>query len=69
MKEGWDPLCKFLGVEHPQTDFPKGNQSAVFVKRFEKALLVTLSTIFFRLSMLGGGVVLACYAISRFLRK
>jgi hypothetical protein len=27
VKEGWDPLCKFLGVEKPQVPFPRVNDT------------------------------------------
>ena len=28
MKEGWGPLCKFLGVAEPSTPFPRVNDTA-----------------------------------------
>lgn len=42
VKEGWKPLCNFLDLPDPGIPFPKGNEKNVFVKRFEKALLLTL---------------------------
>lgn len=33
--EGWEPLCRFLGVPVPQTPFPKTNNTAEFRARFE----------------------------------
>jgi len=33
VKEGWDPLCKFLGVSIPQIPFPHSNTSAEFIAR------------------------------------
>lgn len=33
VKEGWEPLCAFLGKPVPSTPFPKNNDSAAFEKR------------------------------------
>ena len=35
VKEGWDPLCRFLGVPVPATDFPRTNDRAEFWERIE----------------------------------
>jgi hypothetical protein len=32
LKEGWEPLCEFLGVEVPNIPFPKTNSSKAFVE-------------------------------------
>ena len=32
VKEGWEPLCKFLNVPVPEEPFPKTNDSAAFKK-------------------------------------
>ena len=32
-KEGWEPLCKFLGVPVPAIPYPKGNDSEQFKER------------------------------------
>lgn len=29
-KEGWEPLCKFLGVDVPETDYPRSNSTEEF---------------------------------------
>ena len=35
-KEGWEPLCQFLGVEKPNVPFPHENKKAsVFDEMFE----------------------------------
>lgn len=34
VKEGWDPLCEFLGVSAPQGDFPRVNSSEEFASAF-----------------------------------
>jgi hypothetical protein len=34
VKEGWGPLCRFLGVEVPNTPFPRLNDMQEFRQRF-----------------------------------
>lgn len=36
VKEGWEPLCKFLGKEVPETPFPRTNEQAEFARNLEK---------------------------------
>jgi hypothetical protein len=31
LREGWKPLCDFLGIEAPDVPFPKTNSSKAFV--------------------------------------
>lgn len=38
VKEGWEPLCDFLGVEVPKTPFPHLNDSDSFRKMFARRL-------------------------------
>ena len=33
IKEGWQPICDFLGVPVPQTEFPRSNSTAEFNSR------------------------------------
>ena len=33
VREGWEPLCRFLGVPVPATPFPRANDMATFQKR------------------------------------
>lgn len=33
IKEGWEPLCRFLNVNIPAEDFPKTNTRASFIKK------------------------------------
>ena len=37
VKEGWEPLCKFLGVPTPQTPFPHENTAQAFVNRVNES--------------------------------
>ena len=39
VKEGWDPLCKFLGVPQPKQPLPNVNSSEVFQKGVAKRCL------------------------------
>lgn len=64
VKEGWEPLCKFMDVPNPGIDFPRGNEKQVFVKRFEKALLLTLSAIAKRSLVLVGLMWVLMKAVS-----
>ena len=38
--DGWDPLCKFLGVERPDVEYPTGNSIAECSKTFEGVFMV-----------------------------
>jgi hypothetical protein len=33
VREGWEPLCRFLGVDIPDTEFPRTNSTLEFLKR------------------------------------
>lgn len=35
--EGWEPLCRFLGVQVPTVPYPKGNDSKEFQRRVKPA--------------------------------
>jgi hypothetical protein len=39
-KDGWEPLCKFLGVPVPSEPYPRVNDSAEFKKRVNAATVV-----------------------------
>ena len=36
VKQGWEPLCKFLNVKVPETPMPRVNDTAEFHKRFQR---------------------------------
>jgi hypothetical protein len=38
VRQGWEPLCRFLGVPVPATPFPSTNSKENFQKRIEKAI-------------------------------
>lgn len=37
VREGWGPLCKFLGVERPEGGFPNVNDKGAYVRSFRRA--------------------------------
>ena len=40
--EGWEPLCSFLGVDVPEAQFPRLNDSKMYTDRIVDASLVVL---------------------------
>jgi Sulfotransferase domain len=53
VKEGWGPLCEFLGVEVPEEPFPHLNDSAVFRDRIRRIRALTVATLALCLSLAG----------------
>jgi hypothetical protein len=53
VKEGWAPLCEFLGVEVPDKPFPHLNEGAVFRDRIRRIRALTVATLAFCLSLAG----------------
>lgn len=51
VKDGWEPLCKFLHVDHPGIEFPRGNTTDTLNRRFEAALKLTLKAIVQRVAI------------------
>jgi hypothetical protein len=43
VKEGWEPLCEFLGVEEPDTPFPRLNDAAEMRRRILGLRAVSLA--------------------------
>ena len=39
VKEGWGPLCKFLGVPEPEQPFPNLNSKESFQQKYTEGLL------------------------------
>ena len=64
VKEGWRPLCEFLGTPQPMEEFPRGNDNGCFEARFRKALVLTLQAIFQKMIGLVLLIVLALYVVS-----
>jgi Sulfotransferase domain len=53
VKEGWGPLCEFLGVEVPDKPFPHLNDGAVFRGRIRRIRALTVATLALCLSLAG----------------
>jgi hypothetical protein len=53
VKEGWAPLCEFLGVEVPDKPFPHLNDTEVFRGRIRRIRVLTVATLTFGVSMAG----------------
>jgi hypothetical protein len=62
VKDGWEPLCKFLHVDHPGVEFPRGNTTDTLNRRFEAALKLTLKAVFKRLIFVGFSAFALGYA-------
>jgi len=56
VREGWEPLCDFLGVEAPDEPFPHLNDTDTFRKMVRRRLAFTLAAPVVALSL--GGLVL-----------
>jgi Sulfotransferase domain len=44
VSEGWDPLCRFLGVEAPEAEFPRANDSQMFTQMLISSSLARLQS-------------------------
>lgn len=64
LSEGWEPLCKFLGVPAPNEPFPRANDAAAADSYATKVLLKVLGVWVGILTGAGtalyGGWVLKC---------
>ena len=60
--EGWEPLCKFLGVPVPSVEFPKANDSKCFISRrnrsWRRCLMADIAVIVGVVSIVAGGAVM-----------
>ncbi|WP_276390727.1 sulfotransferase family protein [Eudoraea chungangensis] len=45
VNQGWEPLCKFLGLEVPKTDFPKVNDKEEMKKMIRLMSIITRAAI------------------------
>jgi len=43
VKEGWGPLCEFLGVEEPDIPFPRVNDTAEMHRRIRAIRALSLA--------------------------
>ena len=59
VKEGWGPLCDFLGVEEPDKPFPHLNETNTFRKRVRRRITFALAAPIAGVSL--AGLVLLCF--------
>ncbi len=43
VKESWEPLCKFLGVDVPDKPFPHLNDTSTFCKTIRRRLTLAVA--------------------------
>jgi Sulfotransferase domain len=53
VKEGWEPLCEFLGVEVPDKPFPHLNDAELFRKRIRRIRRLTVAMAVLGVSLAG----------------
>ena len=62
VSEGWEPLCKFLGVPVPSVEFPKANDSKFFAAKRNRSwrlcLLADIAVVVGVASVVAGGAVM-----------
>ena len=63
VREGWDPLCGFLGVLRPDREFPNVNDRESMQRRFRLARLAGRAV-----PVVGAGSVVAAIALTRWRR-
>lgn len=51
VKEGWDPLCEFLGVDVPNKSFPHLNGAEDFRRRIRRIRRLTVAMAVFSVSL------------------
>ncbi len=66
IKEGWEPLCKFLEVPIPDTPFPHKNKNANLKNEMKTPTIVRMEKeIGFSLMLIAGVASLASWKILR----
>jgi hypothetical protein len=68
VKEGWGPLCKFLGVEEPQVPFPRVNDTKAWQDFTEKSKVQSVLELLVKAGKVGVPVVLGSITLW-YLRK
>jgi hypothetical protein len=63
VRDGWEPLCEFLGVLQPAGDFPRVNDRESMLRRFRFARVASRSV-----PIVGAGFVVGVFALIRRLR-
>lgn len=61
-KEGWEPLCAFLGKPIPSTPFPRANEASVFQEKASSVVSGSFSRFFKKVALYGLAPLLAYFA-------
>src|SRR6266566_6784212 len=61
VRQGWDPLCAFLGIPEPAEPFPRENDRATFRRRQRGALTRALVPRVLTMAAIGAGLALAAW--------
>lgn len=62
-KEGWGPLCAFLGKEVPSTPFPRSNEAVIFQKKSSTVVWASFARFARKIVVYGAGATAAYLAI------
>jgi len=65
VKQGWEPLCEFLGVEAPREPFPHLNERAQFPELMRRAMLSELARSAGKLVAVASALVLVLSVLRR----
>jgi Sulfotransferase domain len=65
VKQGWEPLCEFLGVEAPREPFPRLNERGQFPKLMRRAMLSELARSADKLVAVASALVLVLWVLRR----
>jgi hypothetical protein len=65
LSEGWEPLCKFLGKDVPEVEFPRVNEAKQHDDMIRVVMVQLMRTIVSKLLVLGGVVALVVAGLKR----
>ena len=68
VRDGWEPLCKFLGKPVPDEPFPNGNAGPEFFERAAKLMRDRDTTAYRNMALTTGVVVAAIAVTARWIR-
>ncbi|KAJ5317119.1 hypothetical protein N7508_001627 [Penicillium antarcticum] len=61
-KEGWEPLCQFLGKPVPETPFPRANDAAIFKDKSATVVRAAFLRLGRKIAVYGLGITAAYFA-------
>ncbi len=62
-RHGWEPLCSFLNVDIPSTDYPRGNTASDLNKKFNRVFWYCCRIVAMRLGTCFLALAAALYAV------